>query len=39
MWYLFNEQSIRLPIKLSSKQVGNANFGTAEVVHQELRTL
>lgn len=36
MWYLFDKQSIRLPIKLSLKQVGNANFGAAEVVHEEL---
>ena len=36
MWYLFNKQSVRLPIKLSLKQVGSANFGTGKVVHQEL---
>jgi hypothetical protein len=39
VWYLFKKQSVRGPIELSLKQVGNANFGAGEIVQKKLWTL
>ncbi len=35
-WYLFKKQSVRRPIELSLKQVGNANFGAVEIEYKKL---
>lgn len=35
----FEEQCIRRPVKLSLKQIRNADLGANEVVHNELQAL
>ena len=39
IWNFFKEQSIRRPVKLSLKQIRNADLSANEVVHDELQPL